>query len=83
MTSVAVSTSAAGVRTICIDREARRNALDRATLAELEAAFDAAGADESVRVIVLRGAGERAFCAGADLGELLGHQTIPRHAPRR
>ena len=76
MTSVAVSTSAAGVRTICIDREARRNALDRATLAELEAAFDAAGADESVRVIVLRGAGERAFCAGADLGELLGHQTI-------
>ena len=76
MTSVAVSTSAAGVRTICIDRETRRNALDRATLAELEAAFDAAGADESVRVIVLRGAGERAFCAGADLGELLGHQTI-------
>ena len=76
MTSVAVSTSAAGVRTICIDREARRNALDRATLAELEAAFDAAAADASVRVIVLRGAGERAFCAGADLGELLGHQTI-------
>ena len=76
MTSVAVSTSAAGVRTICIDREARRNALDRATLAELEAAFGAAAADASVRVIVLRGAGERAFCAGADLGELLGHQTI-------
>lgn len=76
MTSVAVSTSATGVRTICIDRAERRNALDRATLAELEFALNAAGADESVRVIVLRGAGERAFCAGADLSELLGHETI-------
>ena len=76
MANVAVSTSPAGVRTICIDREERRNALDRATLDELEAAFVAAGSDESVRVIVLRGAGERAFCAGADLVEVLEHQGV-------
>lgn len=74
--NVRTSTSAAGVRTLTIDREARRNALDRATLDELEAALLEAGSGPQVRVIVLRGAGERAFCAGADLGELLAHQSI-------
>jgi enoyl-CoA hydratase/carnithine racemase len=73
---VRVETSQAGVRTVCIDREPRRNALDRATLAELEAAFDAASADARVRVLVLRGAGDRAFCAGADLTEVRGHASI-------
>ncbi|MCZ6465642.1 MAG: enoyl-CoA hydratase-related protein [Proteobacteria bacterium] len=76
MANVAAETSDAGVRTICIDREDRRNALDRATLAELIQAFDEAGADPAVRVIVLRGAGDRAFCAGADLKELLDHESI-------
>jgi enoyl-CoA hydratase len=74
--NVAVATSASGVRTICIDREERRNALDRVTLDELETAFVEAGKDPSVRVIVLRGAGERAFCAGADLAEVMEHQSI-------
>jgi len=76
MANVRIETDGRGVRTVAIDREARRNALDRATLEELEAAFAAAGAEESVRVVVLRGAGTRAFCAGADLEELLAHQTI-------
>jgi enoyl-CoA hydratase/carnithine racemase len=74
--NVAVATSASGVRTLTIDREDRRNALDRATLDELEAALTSAGSDPGVRVIVLRGAGERAFCAGADLAELLEHESI-------
>ncbi len=73
--NVAVS-DAGAVRTIAIDREAQRNALDRATLAELELALDLAAGQESVRVIVLRGAGDRAFCAGADLKEVLGHASI-------
>ena len=68
--------SADGVRTLVIDREDRRNALDRATLDELVAALDAAAADPACRVIVLRGAGTRAFSAGADLEELLAHRTI-------
>ncbi len=76
MANVAVATSASGVRTLTIDREDRRNALDRATLDELEAALTSAGSDPDVRVIVLRGAGERAFCAGADLAELLEHESI-------
>lgn len=67
---------AGAVLTVTIDREERRNALDRATLAELEAAFVRAGAAPEVRVVVLRGAGERAFCAGADLAEVEGHASI-------
>jgi enoyl-CoA hydratase/carnithine racemase len=74
--NVCTSVADPGVCTITIDREEKRNALDRATLVELEAALDAAGADPAVRVVVLRGAGERAFCAGADLEELLHHATL-------
>ncbi len=65
-----------GVLTLTIDREEKRNALDRATLHELEACLCDGGADERVKVIVLRGAGEQAFSAGADLAELLAHETI-------
>ncbi len=53
--NVRIDTSSAGVRTICIDREEKRNALDRATVDELDAAFVAAGSDAAVRAIVLRG----------------------------
>jgi enoyl-CoA hydratase/carnithine racemase len=52
-----------------IDREARRNALSRSTLLAIgRLARDAAG-DDSVRAIVVTGAGDRAFSAGADLKE--------------
>ena len=69
-----------GVATLTIDREAKRNALDRATLDELEARSTRPRADPEVRVIVLRGAGDRAFCAGADLAELQGHTHRSRRA---
>ncbi len=65
-----------GIATLTIDREAKRNALDRATLTALEAALEAAARDPEVRVIVLRGAGDRVFCAGADLAEIQGHESI-------
>jgi enoyl-CoA hydratase len=45
------------------------NALSGALLEELESEIDALDADEGVRAIVLRGAGERAFVAGADIKE--------------
>ncbi len=64
------------VCTLTIDREERRNALDRATLAELEEALAAVEGDAGTRVVVLRGAGEKAFCAGADLAELQGHASM-------
>jgi enoyl-CoA hydratase len=56
-----------GVARITLNRPDVRNALSRTLLAELEAALAAAEADADARVIVLAGAGERAFCAGADL----------------
>ncbi len=65
-----------GIATLCIDREAKRNALDRETLAALEAAIDAAAGDPGVRVIVLRGAGDCVFSAGADLAEIQQHASI-------
>jgi enoyl-CoA hydratase/carnithine racemase len=70
------SERAGGVATLVIDREEKRNALDRETLEALEAALAGAARDPEVRVIVLRGAGDRVFCAGADLAEIRGHESI-------
>lgn len=55
------------VLTVTINRPDARNALDDEVLSGLVDSFREADADESVRVIVLTGAGDRAFCAGADL----------------
>jgi len=76
MQNVRIEAGNGGVRTLVIDREAKRNALDRLTLEELESAFDTVGNADDTRVIVLRGAGDKAFCAGADLRELLGYESI-------
>jgi enoyl-CoA hydratase len=57
-----------GVLTVVIDREEQRNALSIEVNRGLLAALRRAGEDEAVRVVVLTGAGERAFCAGGDLG---------------
>lgn len=60
---------ARGVVTVTIDRPQVMNAFDFRTLRELGAAFEQAAWDESVHVVVVTGAGERAFCTGADLDE--------------
>ncbi len=52
---------------IWIDREERRNAINKEVISGIESAVTAAQADASVRSIVLTGAGRKAFCAGADL----------------
>lgn len=57
-------------RVITWDRQARRNAWDLETMTALAAAIEASGADESVRCVVLRGAGEH-FSAGDDLQSAL------------
>ena len=56
-----------GVTTLTINRPEVHNALSWSVLAELRAAVAAAKDDPATRVVVLTGAGERAFCAGADL----------------
>jgi enoyl-CoA hydratase len=57
------------VATVTIDRPEKRNALNVQVRAELVAAFDALAENGDVRVVVLTGAGEKAFVAGADIGE--------------
>jgi enoyl-CoA hydratase/carnithine racemase len=52
---------------ITIDREERRNAINKAVIAGIEAAIVAAQSNPAIRAIVLTGAGRKAFCAGADL----------------
>ncbi|MDJ0990091.1 MAG: enoyl-CoA hydratase-related protein [Desulfobacterales bacterium] len=57
---------------VTINREAQRNAIDPEVLESFHRALDAAENDPAVRVIALTGAGDRAFCAGADLGGGMG-----------
>ncbi len=56
-----------GVLRLTIQRESRRNAISPAVINALTAALTSANSDRSVRAIVLTGAGDKAFCAGADL----------------
>ncbi len=55
------------VARVTIDRPERMNAIDEASEAELMRIWAAIEADDQVRCIVLTGAGERAFCTGADM----------------
>ena len=55
------------VAKVVLNRPGRMNAVDSATTRELENIWQSIEADSDVRCVVLTGAGERAFCAGADL----------------
>jgi len=55
------------VATVTINRPERMNSVDEATWDQLEQTWQAIEQDPNIRVVVLTGAGERAFCAGADL----------------
>ena len=73
-----------GVRRITVDRPEKLNALNRETISELHVAFDQARHETSIRVVVMAGAGDKAFIAGADIGELasvtpLQAQEFSRH----
>jgi enoyl-CoA hydratase len=58
------------VATVTLNRPKVLNALNATMFRELDAAFAALAEDDAVRVVLLRGAGGRAFAAGADIGEL-------------
>ncbi len=58
------------VATVTLNRPEVLNALNHAMIAELEVAFARLDHDSGVRAVVLTGAGERAFAAGADIAEL-------------
>lgn len=58
------------VATVTIDRPHKLNALDYSTIDALMAVLDQVEADDSLRAVILTGAGDRAFSAGADIGDL-------------
>ncbi len=59
-----------GIARVTVNRPEKLNALNAAIVGELGAAFHALAADAAVRGVILTGAGEKAFVAGADIGEL-------------
>lgn len=68
--TVLLSSDRGAVRILTINRPDKLNALDAATLDALQTAFTAAAGDETVRVVVLTGAGPKAFVAGADIAQM-------------
>jgi enoyl-CoA hydratase len=68
------------VAVLTINRPDKLNALNIATRNEIVAVFDELRADETVRVVVLTGAGEKAFVAGADIGEFAGKTAHQQRA---
>ena len=72
-----VRTEVAGpVAIVTIDRQRKLNALNPDVIAEVDAAFADLEDDRDVRVVILTGAGDRAFVAGADIGVLAGMGTL-------
>ena len=65
-----------GIATITFNRPKALNALNAALLTEFSQAIDAVAADDSVRVLILTGAGDKAFVAGADISELATYNTL-------
>ena len=65
-----------GLATITINRPEVRNALTQALMEELGDAIDQAEVDHEVKVLILTGAGELAFVAGADIGEVGARDTL-------
>ena len=64
------------IRRITVDRPDKLNALNAATLDALLAAFEQAAEDPAVRVVVLTGAGPKAFVAGADIAEMAALRAV-------
>jgi enoyl-CoA hydratase len=58
------------IAVLTVDRPKALNAMDQATLVELQRAIEALDADPGVGIIILTGAGEKAFVAGADISEM-------------
>jgi enoyl-CoA hydratase len=64
-----------GIATITVNRPDKLNALNDVVMAQIDEAFAHAKGDAGCRVVILTGAGEKAFVAGADIGELA-QQTV-------
>ncbi len=69
-----------GIATLTIDRPEKRNALNAAVRRELIMALDALRSDPDARVLVVTGAGDQAFVAGADVAEFAARKPAEQRA---
>lgn len=69
-----------GIAEVMLNRPDKRNALNPEMIVRLARCWDAIQADASIRVAILTGAGDKTFCAGADLGRLTPLLTRARPA---
>src|SRR5260370_7155369 len=68
------------IAVVTINRPDKLNALNIATRNDILTAFEQLATDEEVRVVVITGAGEKAFIAGADINEFAGKTAIEQRA---
>ena len=67
--TVLVEKNERGYMKVILNRPDRRNAVSYQLMEDLEKAIDSAAQDDSVKVLVVTGSGDRAFCSGGDLSE--------------
>ncbi len=88
MDDIVLKSVTGAVATLTLNRPHKLNAIDFATIERLHALLDGIEADETVRAVILTGAGDRAFSAGADIPEFsdtvwAGPETALRDFVRR
>jgi enoyl-CoA hydratase len=71
------------IATLTINRPDKRNAVNNASVEEIDQALDQVEANQDLRVLILTGAGDKAFVAGADIKELDRRDTILGHTETR
>ena len=77
--TIRTETDADGVLTLTLDRPDALNALSQRLVAELGKAMQLARKDDAVRGVIITGAGEKAFAAGADISEFAGMEPLQAH----
>jgi enoyl-CoA hydratase len=70
-----------GIAYLTINRPDRRNAINAAVVSSISSNLERAET-EGARIVVLTGAGDKAFCAGADLGGMTGEGAVAQHFER-
>jgi enoyl-CoA hydratase len=82
MSDLVIYEAAEGVATLTLNRPDKRNALSAELIEALHGALTRAEGDAQVRALVLTGAGDKAFCAGAELRPPAGEGLLATHAGR-
>src|SRR4029453_1589307 len=66
----------ANIAILKINRPEALNAMNSEVISDLSSAIDKVGADDAIKVVIITGAGERSFCAGADISYMVNIDPI-------